>query len=80
MTVTKLDKNNRIVIDKQIRKRMGIEAGDSFVIIPSGKEIRLIPIKKGQRFSGSLDGFEYDPTDHLATESLLRDTRSSNNK
>lgn len=76
MTVTKLDKNNRIVIDKQIRKRLGIKAGDSFVIIPSGKEIRLIPIKKGQSFTGSLDDFKYDPNDHIGTEALFRSINS----
>ena len=78
MTVTKLDKNNRIVINKQIRKRMGIKAGDSLVIIPSGREIRLIPIKEGQKFNGSLDDFKFDQNDHIATETLLRDAQSSN--
>ena len=78
LTVTKLDKNNRIVIDKQTRKRMGLKSGDSLVIIPSGRELRLIPVKKGETFKGSLDGFKYDPKDHKATELILRESQPSN--
>jgi len=74
LTVTKLDKNNRIVIDKETRKRLGIKSGDSLVIIPSGKELRLIPVKKGETFKGSLDGLNYDPNDRTATEFLLRES------
>ncbi len=77
LTVTKLDKNNRIVIDKQTRKRMGLKSGDSLVIIPSGREIRLIPIKNGETYKGSLDGFKYDPNDHKATEYLFRKSQLS---
>ena len=78
LTVTKLDKNNRIVIDKETRKRLGLKSGDSLVLIPSGKELRLIPIKKGDSFKGSLDGFKYDPNDHTATEFILRESEPSN--
>ena len=77
LTVTKLDKNNRIVIDKETRKRLGLKSGDSLVIIPSGKELRLIPVKKGESFKGSLDGLKYDPNDHTATEFLLRESQQS---
>ncbi len=74
MNVAKIDKNNRIVIDKKTRTKLGLKAGDSVVIIPSGKEIRLIPIDKKKSFIGSLDGFEYDSKNHKATEILFRET------
>ncbi|MHA1967147.1 MAG: AbrB/MazE/SpoVT family DNA-binding domain-containing protein [Candidatus Hodarchaeales archaeon] len=80
MNVAKIDKNNRIVIDKKTRTKLGLKAGDSIVIIPSGKEIRLIPIDKKKSFIGSLDGFEYDPINHKATELLFRKTNESSKK
>ncbi len=72
MSITKLDKNHRIVIDKQMRAKLGLKSGDSVLLLPSGKEIRLIPIKDDKSFVGSLDQFDYDPQDHKATELLLR--------
>ena len=73
MTVTKLDKHNRIVIDKHTRNKLGLKAGDSLIIIPSGREIRLVPVKNNKSFIGSLDEFNYDPKDYKITELLLRD-------
>ena len=77
MNVAKIDKNYRIVIDKKTRTKLGLKAGDSIIIIPSGKEIRLIPINNKKSFIGSLDGFKYDPTNHKATEILFRKSNES---
>lgn len=73
MSVTKIDKNYRIVIDKKIRAKFGLKTGDSLILIPSGKEIRLIPVKNNKTFVGSLNNLKYDPDDHKATEILLRE-------
>ena len=77
MTVTKIDKHNRIVIDKKTRKKLGLKAGDSIVIVPSGKEIRLIPVKSNKSFIGSMDNFNYDPDDQKATEMLYREVEKT---
>ena len=73
MSVTKIDKNNRIVIDKKTRTKLGLKTGDSLILIPSGKEIRLIPVKNNKTFIGSLNNLNYDLDDHKATELLLRE-------
>ena len=72
MSIGKLDKNHRIIIDKQMRIKLGLKAGDRILLLPSGKEIRLIPIKEHKSFIGCLDNFNYDPQDHKATELLFR--------
>ncbi len=77
MSITKLDKNYRIVIDKQMRAKLGLESGDRILLLPSGKEIRLIPIKGDKSFIGSLDKFDYDPQDHKAIELLLREVKDN---
>jgi AbrB family looped-hinge helix DNA binding protein len=76
MTVTKLDKHYRIVIDKKTRKKLGLKTGDSLIVIPSGREIRLIPVKINESFIGSMDKFKYDPDDHKATELLYREVEN----
>ena len=73
MSVTKIDKNYRIVIDKKTRAKFGLKTGDSLILIPSGKEIRLIPVKNNKTFIGSLNNLKYDPDDHKATEILFRE-------
>jgi AbrB family looped-hinge helix DNA binding protein len=73
MSITKIDKNYRIVIDKKTRVKFGLKSGDSLILIPSGKEIRLIPVKNNKTFIGSLNNLEYDPDDRKATELLLRE-------
>ena len=74
-----VDDKHRILIDRRLRKKFGIKSGDPIVLIPSGKEIRLIPLKPGETFKGSLDGFNYSSDDHIATELLLKETRKGKN-
>jgi AbrB family looped-hinge helix DNA binding protein len=80
MSVTKIDKNYRIVIDKKTRTKLGLKTGDSLILIPSGKEIRLIPVKNNKTFIGSLTNLNYDPDDHKATELLLREGSKSSHE
>ena len=77
MSVTKIDKNYRIVIDKKTRSKLGLKTGDSLILIPSGKELSLIPVKNNETFIGSLNNLNYDPDDHKATELLLREGSKS---
>lgn len=70
LTATKVDKKNRILIDRKLREKIGLKAGDSVVLIPVGKEIRIVPVKAKKSFASSLKGFEYAPDDHSATETI----------
>ncbi|MFQ5976999.1 MAG: AbrB/MazE/SpoVT family DNA-binding domain-containing protein [Candidatus Heimdallarchaeota archaeon] len=70
MATTKLDNKHRIQIEKKMRERIGLKAGDTVVLIPTGKEIRLIPVKTAESFVSSLKGFDYSANDHSATEAL----------
>lgn len=70
LATTKLDNKHRILVEKKLREQIGLKAGDTVVLIPTGKEIRVIPVKATESFMSSLKGFEYSASDHSATEAL----------
>jgi AbrB family looped-hinge helix DNA binding protein len=72
VTTAKVDEKHRILIDKKLREQIGLKAGDSVVLIPAGREIRIIPVKAGESFASSLKGFEYSSSDHSAAEAIQR--------
>jgi len=75
LTKATVDRKHRILIDKKLREKIGLKAGDTVVIIPEGREIRIIPVKTEDSFTSSLKGIDYSPEDHSATESLTKMSR-----
>ena len=66
-----LDDKYRIVLDKKIREIAGISKRDRLVAIPfKGGVILIAP--RGQKFAGSLTGFDFEEERHEASRFLFR--------
>ncbi|MGB9659585.1 MAG: AbrB/MazE/SpoVT family DNA-binding domain-containing protein [Nitrososphaerales archaeon] len=56
MGLTSLDKRGRVVIPKELRKRLGLKPNQSMLIEVRGKEIVLKPALEVEKFIAELRG------------------------
>ena len=58
MNIVTLSKEYQLLIPKEIREAIGLEAGTSFEIIPYNNRIELIPIKPIRELKGLFNGID----------------------
>jgi AbrB family looped-hinge helix DNA binding protein len=46
----------QIVIPKRIREEMGLKAGQTFVFVPKGHVLTMVPVRDIQSLRGSMKG------------------------
>ncbi|RLF14308.1 MAG: hypothetical protein DRJ97_06480 [Thermoprotei archaeon] len=71
MSVVVVDGKYRVLLNKEVRRRAGIERGEELLAIPFRGGVVLLSLK-GRRFEGSLDGFGFDEERHEASKYLFR--------
>lgn len=70
MRVAVIDEKYRVLLDKEVRKKAGLEKGDELLLIPFKNGVTLLALK-GKKFVGSLSGFGYDEEKHEASKYLF---------
>jgi len=70
MSLLKVDKKFRVLLDKDVREVAGLEKGDELLAIPFKGGIILASLK-GKSFIGSLRGFSYNEDVHEASKYLF---------
>jgi len=71
LSVVVVDGKYRVLLNKEVRRRAGIERGEELLAIPFRGGVVLLSLK-GRRFEGSLDGFGFDEERHEASKYLFR--------
>ncbi len=76
MSLLRVDKRYRILLDKRTREVMGLEEGDALLAIPFKGGVTLT-VLKGKHFIGCLNGFNYDEEAHEASRYLFQQRKTS---
>ena len=71
MAVLKVDDRYRVLLDKEVRKRLNVSPGDKVLAITYSEGV-LITSLKGKKFKGSLTGFGYKEESHEASRYLFK--------
>lgn len=70
MSTVTVDDKYRVLLNKELRRRLGITKGQKLVVIPSSKSFTLIPLK-GKHYRDSMKGFHYEEEKHEASQYLF---------
>jgi len=71
MSLVTVDEKYRVLLNKEIREKVGISKGDKLIAIPIHNGILLLSLK-GKSFTQYLKGFNFKEEAHEASKFLFK--------